>query len=131
MEKYERKNYTEQDYKFLWKREAKSTGRWAAFDNNDLRGYNLKITDTKLGKYECGFIINVSQQHFVKDDSKQWQIWYHAKGRNIAMKKRFDFGDLENAKAFATAAFVKIMNSEESEVKDKILEFGRINKDMY
>lgn len=131
MEKYTKKNYSGQDYKFSWKREPKSTGRWASFDKNELRAYDLKINNPKFGKDECGFIANVSKNNFAKDDSEQWQIWYLAGGRNVALKKRFDFDKLEDAKAYAIAAFVQIMNSEESEIKDRILELGRINKEMF
>lgn len=131
MEKYIKKNYTVEDYKFSWKRVAKTTGRWASFDGNDLRGWILKINNLKFGKDDCGFLHNTSQNKFHGDDTKQWQVLYYAKGNNIALKKRFDFDDIDGAKQFAMLAFVQIMNLEESEIKDRILQLGRINKEMF
>lgn len=131
MIKYEKKNYTVKDYKFLWKRESKATGKWSSFDQNELRGYDLKINNPKFGKDECGFLLNVSRGHHLKDTSNQWQVWFISAGINIALKNRFEFEDVENAKEFAEKAFVQIMNSEESELKERILDLGRINKEMF
>jgi len=128
---YIKKEYSVKDYKFKWKREKVTTGRWSSFDNNDLRGYILSINNPQFCQGDVAFISNVSKSNNSSDLSKQWSIWFITKGTNTRFKKRFELNDIENAKKFTENLFVTIMNDEHTETKDKILALGRINKEMY
>lgn len=114
--------------KFKWKRAEASKGKFSFLDNNNLRGY-----ECSLNGIEIGFLSNVSKGDNSKDNSKQWQIWFIAKGErgNIVLKKKFEFDQVAEAKKYFEVAFVKIMSSnKESEklfkMKEDILDLGRI-----
>jgi len=129
--KEEKNVYTIKDYKFSWKRESKATGKWRSFQQDELRGYILKTNNDKFGKEEIGYLINVSKGNHVKDQSQQWQVMFVAKGNNIILKNKFDYNNVENAKRFAEQAFVQIMNSENNDIKNRILDLNRLNREMF
>ena len=79
--------------KITFKRAAKSLGRSNFGYNNDLRDWIIKTA----GK-EVGFISNVSAFPLSAEDTREWQVWFSAKGRNICMKQRFNEEDIESAK---------------------------------
>lgn len=113
-------------YKFKTKRYQAETGLASVAARNSLRGYEILANDTCIGA-----ILNVSSNHWSKDDSNKWYISFTAKPKNVTLSKKFEFDDIKQCIDFAKMAFTGIMKSTPEKenlykMKKSILDLGRM-----
>lgn len=102
----------EADMKFTWKQQSKVYGKSAIGGDQGKRAWQMMFNgQTVAWLHNSGYLSN----SLGGDSLDQWKVMFNAKGNNFTMAKKFEDSELDSAKKWAEAMYIKIANSTEAD----------------